>query len=84
MHAHGWKNYWKEWWHYSFAMKGSLPHRDVPYGCWEPAEGQWTEPDAWRTPGHVMPAAVVPQPCPAPEAATNEPVAPPPASSGSR
>lgn len=63
MHAHGWRNYSKEWWHYSFKMEGDLPHRDVPYGCWEAPEGAWTAPEGWRSPEHVMPAVVVPQPC---------------------
>jgi len=63
MHAHGWKNYWKEWWHYSYKMPGKLPHRDVPYGCWEAPEGSWTAPEGWKEPGHVMPAKVEPQPC---------------------
>jgi zinc D-Ala-D-Ala dipeptidase len=64
MHAQGWKNYYKEWWHYSFDMDGDLTHRDVPYGCWEPAEGTWKAPEGWKEPGYVMPATVEPQPCP--------------------
>ncbi len=63
MHEHGWRNYSKEWWHYSFAMDGDLPHRDVPYACFEPPEGQWTAPAGWDQPGHVMPATIAPAPC---------------------
>jgi D-alanyl-D-alanine dipeptidase len=59
MHKHGWKNYWREWWHYSFAMEG-LTHRDVPYACFEPNEGAWTAPANWHessfTPPSTWPA----------------------------
>jgi D-alanyl-D-alanine dipeptidase len=64
MHAHGWRNYWKEWWHFTFEMTGDLRHRDVPYACWEPAEGDWRAPEGWSGPGYVMPAAHVPAACP--------------------
>ncbi len=63
MHAHGWKNYFREWWHYSFAMEGPLPHRDVPYACFEAEEGRFEPPDGWATPGFEMPAAWAPTPC---------------------
>ncbi|MBX2799160.1 MAG: hypothetical protein KTR31_15915 [Myxococcales bacterium] len=63
MHAHGWRNYSKEWWHYSFAMKGDLRHRDVPYACFEPAEGTWTAPDGWNQPGFQMPMTYDMAPC---------------------
>ena len=55
MHAHGWRNYSKEWWHYSFAMEGDLRHRDVPYACFEPGEGSWSPPAGWSNPGFSMP-----------------------------
>ena len=64
MHAAGWRNYSKEWWHYSFAMEGDLRHRDVPYACFEPAESEWGAPAGWDRAGHVMPTTIAPGPCP--------------------
>jgi D-alanyl-D-alanine dipeptidase len=64
MHAHGYKNYWKEWWHYTWKSEAEHPHRDVPYSCFEPDEGAWVPPEGWNQPGFVMPAAFEPQPCP--------------------
>lgn len=32
MRAEGFKNYWKEWWHFSHGEGADAPHRDVPYG----------------------------------------------------
>lgn len=63
MHAQGWRNYSKEWWHYSFAMEGDLRHRDVPYACFEPAEGSWKAPEGWNQPGYTMPQTWEPAPC---------------------
>jgi zinc D-Ala-D-Ala dipeptidase len=65
MMAHGYRNYFKEWWHYTFVEEGEkeLPHRDVPYGCFEPAEGEWRPPAGWDQPGHVMPDRFEPRPC---------------------
>ena len=63
MHAHGFKNYWKEWWHYSLKTEAKLPYRDVPYSCWEADEGAWAPPPGWNVPGFVMPPAHVPEPC---------------------
>jgi len=56
MEAFGWKNYHKEWWHYSFTMEGKQEHRDRPYGCFERFEGAWVAPDGWNRPGYEMPA----------------------------
>ena len=67
MHAEGWRNYSKEWWHYSFAMEGDLRHRDVPYACFEPGEGAWTAPEGWAEPGFRMPMAWVPSDCSEPQ-----------------
>jgi zinc D-Ala-D-Ala dipeptidase len=66
MEACGYRNYWKEWWHYTFAEAGEkeLPHRDVPYACAEPAEGAWTDPKDWKTPGYVPPPPPPPARCP--------------------
>jgi len=64
MHAHGFKNYWKEWWHYTFQTDRKLRHRDVPYACWEADEGAWSPPDGWNQAGFEMPARHEPQPCP--------------------
>jgi D-alanyl-D-alanine dipeptidase len=55
MTAHGWENYPKEWWHFSFAMQPSPEPRDVPYGCFEPDEGTWEPPAGWNEPGYEMP-----------------------------
>ncbi|MFH1467163.1 MAG: M15 family metallopeptidase [Pseudomonadota bacterium] len=65
MKAEGFKNYSKEWWHYSTKLEGTSP-RDVPYGCFEPAEGAWTPPEGWDRPGYVPPAEWSPTPCPEP------------------
>lgn len=65
MSAHGWRNYSKEWWHYSYDMGDTpLKHRDVPYACFEADEGAWQEPTGWREPGHAMPMEHTPEPCP--------------------
>lgn len=58
MSAHGWTNYWKEWWHYSFDLDPRPATRDVPYACFEPEEGRWTGPEGWNAPGYAMPAAI--------------------------
>lgn len=63
MHVEGFRNYWREWWHFSFAMEGKLPHRDVPYACFEPAEGQWKAPAGWEAPGYTMPATYLVSAC---------------------
>jgi zinc D-Ala-D-Ala dipeptidase len=36
MEAEGWKAYWKEWWHFTYAPEGNPPTMDVPYACFEP------------------------------------------------
>lgn len=50
MEARAFKNYSKEWWHYSMKLP-STTGRDVPYGLEEPDEGAWTPPDGWNQPG---------------------------------
>lgn len=63
MRRHGWVNYWKEWWHFTWhpdAAPAPAP-RDVPYGCAEPAEGAWTAPSGWTSPGWE-PSDSVPKP----------------------
>ncbi len=52
MEGCGFRNYSKEWWHYTFVEDGekALPHRDVPYSTTEPEEGAWKEPAGWREP----------------------------------
>jgi zinc D-Ala-D-Ala dipeptidase len=66
MRPEGFVNYWKEWWHFVFVEPGEkeLPHRDVPYSCFEPAEGAWKAPAGWDVPGYDMPETIPPQPCP--------------------
>ena len=68
MRAHGWRNYSKEWWHFTFAMEGDLRHRDVPYACFEAEEGAWQAPAGWADSSHVMPAVIPLRPCPADDA----------------
>ncbi len=65
MEGCGFRNYWKEWWHYTFVEPGEkeLPHRDVPYACAEPDEGSWKEPAGWREPGWAPLPPPVPAPC---------------------
>ena len=55
MAEQGFVAYHKEWWHFTYEPDDGLPHRDVPYGCFEAAEGEWTAPDGWNTPGYAMP-----------------------------
>jgi zinc D-Ala-D-Ala dipeptidase len=56
MEKGGFKNYWKEWWHFQFEGIDPKPaHRDVPYGCFEVAEGAWSASDGWNVPGYEMP-----------------------------
>ncbi len=64
MHAHGFKNYWKEWWHYTYQTDTKWPHRDVPYSCFEADEGAWAPPEGWNRPGHVMPPTIPVEECP--------------------
>ena len=56
MRPEGFVNYWKEWWHFVYVEDGEkeLPHRDVPYACFEAAESAWTPPVGWERPGWVM------------------------------
>jgi D-alanyl-D-alanine dipeptidase len=65
METHGWKNYWKEWWHFSFQMEGEdkLGHRDIPYSCSEPDEGRWVPPRGWSIPNFTMPQRIPVSPC---------------------
>jgi D-alanyl-D-alanine dipeptidase len=62
MEAEGFKAYLKEWWHFSYPLEGTRS-RDVPYGCFEPREGQWTAPSGWDKKGFVMPAVIEARPC---------------------
>jgi D-alanyl-D-alanine dipeptidase len=55
MDSNGFEPYHKEWWHFVFRGDDEWPHRDVPYGCHEPAEGAWVEPTDWKTPGWTPP-----------------------------
>lgn len=64
MERHGFKNYWKEWWHYRFVADDTPPHRDVPYSCFEPDEGAWVAPDGWETPSYTPPSSWPTTPCP--------------------
>jgi D-alanyl-D-alanine dipeptidase len=56
MEAEGFKAYHKEWWHFGYPMTGTKA-RDVPYGCFEPKEGEWAPPKGWNTPGFQMPSS---------------------------
>lgn len=56
MENHGWKNYWREWWHYSYFMEKPLRHRDIPYSCFEADEGQYSPPPNWNQRDFIMPA----------------------------
>lgn len=63
MEKQGFRNYSREWWHFSFRMKGTRP-RDVPYGCFESDEGRWLPPQGWERPGYQMPMKWNAAPCP--------------------
>lgn len=52
MAAHGWKNYHREWWHFTHTSSPPGTHRDVPYGCFEPKEGSFVPPPGWDAPGY--------------------------------
>lgn len=68
MRAHGWINYWKEWWHFTWQPDAKPAHRDVPYGCQEPDEGAWKPPTGWSAPGYTPPPHAPPTaPCTPPE-----------------
>ena len=62
MKAQGFRNYSKEWWHYRFPMEGTQP-RDVPYGCFEAAEGAWQPVEGWNQPGYEPPLGWDLRPC---------------------
>lgn len=64
MEAHGWRNYSKEWWHYTYQVQMRPQPRDVPCSCFEPPEGEWVAPEGWDQPGYEMPMAWEPTPCP--------------------
>lgn len=57
MRRHGFVNYWKEWWHFTWHPDDPPAPRDVPYGRCEPAEGAWTAPQGWLLPGWTSPPA---------------------------
>jgi D-alanyl-D-alanine dipeptidase len=57
MRRHGWVNYWKEWWHFTWSPDEKPAPRDVPYACFEPAEGRWQAPAGWNRAGYRMPTA---------------------------
>jgi len=63
MEARGFAYYYKEWWHFSFPMEGTRP-RDVPYGCFEAAEGAWTPLPEWNSVAFQMPTDWPDTPCP--------------------
>jgi D-alanyl-D-alanine dipeptidase len=62
MEAVGFRYYYKEWWHFGMKLEGSRS-RDVPYGCFEPPEGNWSPPPAWNTPRFEMPKSWLQTPC---------------------
>ena len=62
MQEAGFKPYYKEWWHFSMKLENSKP-RDMPYGCFEPKEWQWTAPQNWDQVGYEMPLSWNPMPC---------------------
>lgn len=55
MAEHGFRHYHKEWWHFTFKPDAGLAHRDMPYGCFEQPEGEWSAPGGWDAPGFEMP-----------------------------
>lgn len=63
MEHHGWKNYWREWWHFSWPAAGMPERRDVPYACFEVDEGQWVAPQGWERAGWVQPQSWGTAPC---------------------
>lgn len=50
LRRHGFVNYWKEWWHFTWQPDASPPARDVPYGRDEVPEGAWRPPEGWDRP----------------------------------
>ncbi len=62
MSKHGFKPYSKEWWHFGYPLHDTRP-RDVPYGCFEVAEGAWSPPEGWETPEYEMPMTWPSAPC---------------------
>lgn len=62
MRRHGFRPYFKEWWHFGYRVKSSR-RRDVPYGCFEPDEGSWKPPTNWNDPQFNMPLRWTPTPC---------------------
>jgi D-alanyl-D-alanine dipeptidase len=68
MRARGWRNYHREWWHFSWPRAGEPPRRDLPYACYEPPEGAWAPPPRWDRPGWIQPDTWGTAPCdPPPE-----------------
>jgi len=56
MARHGWRNYWREWWHFGFTLDPKPERRDVPYACFERDEGAFTAPAGWDKPGWTPPS----------------------------
>ncbi len=68
MKDQGFRNYSKEWWHYSMKLEGTTP-RDVPYGCFEAPEGAWEPAEGWNLPGYQPPGSWPQGACPTTPAA---------------
>ena len=62
MEAEGFRNYPKEWWHYSMPVSDSTA-RDVPYGCKEAKEGAWNPPAGWDVREYRISIEGPSQPC---------------------
>lgn len=63
MVAAGFVPYDKEWWHFRFPLKGTVP-LDLPYGCHEPQ--RFVPPAGWTAPDWIAPVAPAPSACPSP------------------
>lgn len=50
------------WWHF-YIPSENLVRRDVPYGCFEEPEGEWTAPAGWESPTYRPEPKPEPQPC---------------------
>ena len=71
MNQNGFRGVKSSWWHFHLPTEGAV-RRDVPYGCFEVPEGEWSAPEGWSQPTYREPVQASPSPCPDPEGSSGD------------